>query len=205
MEQRRFPSGVQEPAAPGDRTVVSQSSGEPWSPCESVSLRRSNDYRAALKKVNEAIALAPEHAGAFLERSKVYLYELGTKWGAMTPEERLQHAELAFADSSRCVGTSPDWNSPYLFDSQNRIYLALLRPDPRIFHSVIANVGEMLSDGWPSPKLSDAERGFALSCRGEVLPLPRGLQKGRDRLLGVDSIVSRGAALVPQSCSVLGP
>jgi tetratricopeptide (TPR) repeat protein len=131
-------------------------------------LRRSGSFRQACEKCNEALELAPDYAGALLQRSKVYLYYVGTHWKSLTDAARHRYADWAFDDSYRCVEIFPEWNQPWLFHSQNVIYYAASLPhDASTFRDAIKSIDEMLSDDWSNNPLTDSERGFAINLRAQ--------------------------------------
>ena len=141
-------------------TAMSRGKGADWGPDprldafrkavplvrEADELRRSGKYREALKKCEEALSLAPEHGGALLQRSKVYLYFLGTSWPSLTPEQRLAYVNLAYQDSERCTVLCPDWLEPWLIHSQNMIWSCARRGEVRAISRSAHGVSEMAEE-----------------------------------------------------------
>jgi tetratricopeptide (TPR) repeat protein len=168
-------------AEPNPRTEKAAASHPDWGPdprldelrqavrCvrEADTLRRTGYYRAASERCNEAIRLAPQYAGAFLQRSKVYLYYCGVNWKAISLEERLRYAEWAFEDSLRCIEILPEWSSPALIYLESSIYLSLLRSDLDGFRREIQTVGEFLDEKLPHAAFIDEEKSFAINCRAQ--------------------------------------
>ncbi len=134
---------------------------------EADGLRRAGDYVAASQKCNDAIGLAPDYAGAYLQRSKVYLYYCGANWNRLGHEERLRYAQWSSDDSLKCIELLPDWTLPYLICLQNSVYVSLLRNDPDGFRREIQTVDEFLTSDWPREPFTDQDRSFAINCRAQ--------------------------------------
>ncbi len=130
-------------------------------------LRSREEYSNAAVRCSEAIALAPQYGGAFIERSKDRLYLLGNQWNKLTPQDMSSYQDAAFRDSYHCLEMFPEWNYARLIHTQNSIYTAVLRPEPSWFQPVIEDMNKMLGDNPGLDPLTPWERSFAINCRAQ--------------------------------------
>ena len=111
--------------------------------------------------------LAPDYAGAILQRSKVYLYYLGAAWDGLTHEQRLFFARLAFQDSDRCMNLEPTWAQAWLIHFQNIVYCACIESLPEKLLYAGESMNALLQFDAAGHVLSVAERAFAVNIRAQ--------------------------------------
>jgi tetratricopeptide (TPR) repeat protein len=132
---------------------------------EADELRRSGKFRDAQKNCNDALALAPNYGAAMLQKSKVALYYLGTQWDRLTPEIRINCAEMAYRDSEQCIENFPEINAAWLIHGQNMIYLSHVRSQPEGFRNLLTSTDLWIKDGLQ--RFSESERGFLCNLRAQ--------------------------------------
>ena len=111
---------------------------------EADDLRKARQYAAALAKCNQALEIAPNDFGAYLQRSKVYLYELGTRFQELTFEQRVTYANAAYADSLRCAEEDPHWIAARNIHWQNIVYGAAIMGLPDFFRVTLESTSAWL-------------------------------------------------------------
>ena len=133
---------------------------------EADALRRSEKYRSANEKCVEALSLAPDYGGAFLQRSKIYLYFLGDHWQELTAEDRGRYADFAYELSYRAATLCPEWNEARLIHAQNILYAVRFNSDPDGFQTALDLIENMLRNDWVDP-LTIVERSYANNLRAQ--------------------------------------
>jgi hypothetical protein len=128
-------------------------------------LRRASNYRDAVQQCEEAMALAPGYGGAFLERSKAYLFFLGSRWAELSSNERDLYSLWAWRDSYHALDICPEWNYARMIHTQNVIFRAHALSQAPVLKLLIGDMDEMLREDWCHGPLSSGERSFALNCR----------------------------------------
>jgi tetratricopeptide (TPR) repeat protein len=128
----------------------------------------AGEYRAAIEKCTEALALAPNYAGALFSRGTVFTTYLRDRWYVLNPERRLALAGAAFRDGARSAELWPASNPARLNYYAAVIYLARARSAPDICKEALAGLDALLKRGWPYTPLTDYERAFRFNVRAQA-------------------------------------
>jgi tetratricopeptide (TPR) repeat protein len=128
----------------------------------------ARDYRGAIRKCNEALALAPDYARALYQRGRIYTLYLLDHWSVLDPEQRLAFAIAASRDASRSVDLYPRSNLAHLFCFQAIINVAWAKSAHRMCTRAVAGLDALPKRPWPYPPLSDDERAFLFNLRAQA-------------------------------------
>jgi tetratricopeptide (TPR) repeat protein len=137
-------------------------------------MRQARDHRKAGRNstavgiCNDVLGIAPDYGGALLERSKAYLFFLGSQWNRLTVEERRQYSSWATSDSERCNDANPRSNHVRMIHLQNIIFETCAYSEQAGFQYVVERTTKVLSPEWSGEPLTDHERGFALNLRAQA-------------------------------------
>ncbi|MDB5350905.1 MAG: hypothetical protein JWN86_2152 [Planctomycetota bacterium] len=127
-------------------------------------LTAKNEHRAAGEKCNEAIQLAPEYAGAYLQRSRAFTGYCGTNWTLLSPSEKRKQAGWAIDDAKTGFLLSPERTEGLCLLLQNSLFLGHLDGDRAVFQETIAGADEVLA----RKHLNAHDRSFLTNCRGQA-------------------------------------
>jgi tetratricopeptide (TPR) repeat protein len=134
-------------------------------------LRRVGSYKGSVEICNSALRIAPDYGGALLERSKAYLFYLGTNWQRLTAEERRRYSGWAISDSDRCNELDAGPIHPRMIHLQAILYECYAHSDPSGFKLVVEATSQHLRPGWTGETFTSYERSFALNLRGQAYHL----------------------------------
>lgn len=131
---------------------------------EAVELTARNDNRAAGERCNEAIRLAPDYPGAYLQRSRAFTAYCGTNWRNLSDDEKRRQAGWAIDDAKTGFLLAPERPAGLCLILQNSLFLGLLDRDPAVFEETIAGVDEVLTRRYLEPH----DRSFLTNCRAQA-------------------------------------
>jgi hypothetical protein len=143
-------------------------------------LRRAEDYLAAQTRCNEALALAPDYGRALLERSKVFLFCAAKHWDELTPELRQSYVEQSYHDSYRARELYWPWNEANLINLQSTLYCVAADRDQRDVQGVVRELDRMLKEEREDEELTNWQRGFLFSLRGQAFGCLGEVKKAED-------------------------
>ena len=118
-----------------------------------------------LCRATVALGIIPDYGGALLERSKAYLYFLGSHWDGLTPDQRRQYSSWAASDSERCNDMDPRSNHVGMIHLQNIAYESCAYSDQAGLRYIVRRTTEILDPSWSGEPLTRHERGFAFNLR----------------------------------------
>jgi Trypsin-like peptidase domain len=127
-----------------------------------------HDFASAREMCDRALSLAQDYADALQNRSRVSICELEIRWDDLDAHERLRLAQAAYQDSTRCVELDPEWNLGCLYRQHSTILLARAKGLPGECRKVLEALDGLLKRGWPYEPLSDSDRAFLFSLRGQA-------------------------------------
>ena len=131
---------------------------------EAADLVARDDHRGAGALCAKALKLAPEYAGAYIQRSRAYTDYCGRHWDALSPEVRRQQAEWAIEDAKAGFFLGIDKLDGLCLLLQNSLFLGLLDRDREAFEGTIQGAEEVLSRKYLDPR----HRSFLINCRAQA-------------------------------------
>ncbi len=136
--------------------------------CEAASLRGRGKYNESIEKCNDALKLAPDYAGALLQRSITYMFILGVNWHTLSLEHRRYLSSWAAADSDRARVLDPGSCGAALTFFQSVLYQAFAHSRPQDFRFVETETSFILGLSWEVAPLDDHDKSYFYNLRAQA-------------------------------------